>query len=151
MDDNIDVRWMIRKDYFDVLGIDNDRFYYPLTKKELWDLLKMPKLIGVVAKKNEEVVGYMLYELKPTCIELVRLAVDRDHEGTGVGGCLVNYLKERIQSSENKRSHIIVKIWERLVLAQLFLAKHGFIAASVIKSGHEESGDDLYLMYFLSE
>jgi len=68
------IRWMIRRDYDEVLAIENALFEFPWTEKEFVDELRKRNSIGMVADDGD-VLGYVVYRLASREIEIVNLAV----------------------------------------------------------------------------
>src|SRR3989344_4619192 len=69
------VRWMIRQDMPEVLNIENASFEFPWTKHDFVRTLRRHDCIGMVAEYEEQVVGFMIYQLRKNYIRLFNFAV----------------------------------------------------------------------------
>ena len=123
------MRWMIRRDIPEVLGIEQASFADPWTEAEFIQQLRRCNVIGTVAETSGRVVGYMIYELHNRRLELVRFAVAVDVRGQGYGSRLLLKLKDKIQ--ESRRSAIGCMVPEASVKTQVWLRSHNFRALSV--------------------
>lgn len=60
------IQWMIRRDLPSVLAIDTACHEHPWSEEEFIRCLRQRNCIGMVAKlPDEQIVGYMVYELHP--------------------------------------------------------------------------------------
>jgi len=72
------------------------------------------------------VVGYMVYEVRPEALSLVRLAVHPAYRRRGIGSHLVDRLF--VRCGTHRRSRIAVVVHEEHLSAQQFLRACGFLA-----------------------
>jgi ribosomal-protein-alanine N-acetyltransferase len=84
----------------------------------------------MVAERNEEVVGYMVYELHKTRIELLNFAVRARSQRLGVGSALIEKLKSKL--AHERRNKISLELRERNLEGQLFLRQAGFKCTSIL-------------------
>ena len=124
---NCHIRWLIRRDLPEVLNIELDTSSDPLTEKELARILKKskPNTIGMVAEHNDIILGFMIYELHPCYINVIRFAVDHYHQRMGIGTQMLNKLKEKL--SHDKRRELKFHVHEDFLKSHLFLKKHEFV------------------------
>jgi ribosomal-protein-alanine N-acetyltransferase len=115
------VRWMIRADLPSVEYADGFT-----GGQEIIDLLRDKNTIGMVIEQEDESLGFMVYQLSASHIELLRLGVHAEHRRMGVGTRMIQRLAGKIVHS--KRDHIACEVAERNVAAQLFLRNSGFKA-----------------------
>ena len=59
----VHIRWMIRRDMPEVLGIENQSFEFPWSGDDFVRCLRQCNCIGMVAEHEDRVVGFMIYEL----------------------------------------------------------------------------------------
>jgi len=123
------IRWVIRRDMPEILGIDAASFADPWTEAEFNEHLSRRNGIGTVAETSGRVVGYIMYELHQRRLDLVRFAVAADVRGQGYGSRLLLRLKDRML--ESSRSAIGCMVSEANVKAQVWLRSHNFRALSV--------------------
>lgn len=141
----IHVRWMIRRDLPEVLEIEHDSFAEPWCEDDFILRLRECKTIGMVAEDEDRVVGFMIYVLKPTSLELINFAVHPGHRRRGVGATLVRKLTSKLTGS--KRHELVVRISESNLEGQVFLRSQGFLATAV-DWGHFDDGRDAYVMRY---
>jgi ribosomal protein S18 acetylase RimI-like enzyme len=128
-------------------AIDAAGFADPWCEDRILGVLRQRNAIGMVAEHGGRVVGYMVYELFPDRIELLRLAVDPDARRLGVGRQLMRKLAGKL--STRKRNRIGVHVRESLLPAHLFFRDCGFAATRVVR-GHFD-GEDAYRFVFRAE
>ena len=124
------IRWMIRSDLSSVVAIEKDVFDYPWSQQEFLIALSQRNCIGMVAERNEEVVGYMVYELHKTRIELLNFAVRARSQRLGVGYALIEKLKSKL--AYQRRNKISLELRERNLDGQLFFRQAGFLCTSIL-------------------
>lgn len=115
--DALHIRWMIRRDYGQVLATDRQSFAYPVNEEDLVSLLRCANSIGMVAEVPCEsgtsfpeadslVVGWMSYDLWTDYLLVTRFAVHPIARGFGVGRAMMRKLQTKLSS--HRRSRIIV-------------------------------------------
>jgi len=142
----VHIRWMIRRDMPEVLGIEEEGFEFPWSEDEFLRCLRQRNCIGMVAEHDERVVGFMIYELNKTRIHVLNFAVARDHRRCGVGRQMISKLLGKLSSQ--RRTRITLEVRERNLPAQLFFRANGFRAVSVLRSFYHDTPEDAYLMQF---
>ena len=142
----VHIRWMIRRDMPEVLGIEEDGFEFPWSEDEFLRCLRQRNCIGMVAEHDERVVGFMIYELNKTRIHVLNFAVARDHRRYGVGRQMLSKLIGKLSSQ--RRTRIMLEVRERNLPAQLFFRANGFRAVSVLRNFYQDTPEDAYLMQF---
>ena len=85
----VHIRWMIRRDMPDVMGIELASFEYPWTEDDFLRCLRQRNCIGMVAERGDSTIGFMIYELQRTRLCLLNFAVSPLVRRTGIGGLLV--------------------------------------------------------------
>ncbi len=138
------IRWMIRRDYPEVLGIDRAGHGGPWSEEHLACVLRERNCIGMVAERYAGVVGFMVYELRPTSLAILNLGVHPDYRLRGVGSQMVDQLASKLSS--HSRTHITVLVRETNLPAQLFFRSRGFLAVQVLHDFYAGSGGDAYRM-----
>ncbi len=79
-------RWMIRRDYHEVLAIEFVSFGPDAwTEDDFLAVLRERNSIGMIAEVGEKVVGFLVYHLESHHIEILNIAVDPEFRGRGVG------------------------------------------------------------------
>ncbi len=142
----IHIRWMIRRDMPAVLGIENNCFEFAWTEEDFIRCLRQRNCIGMVAEKDDEVVGFMIYELHKNRLHILNFAVHEDHRRCGVGNAMVSKLLSKL--SHERRNRIMLEVRETNLEAQLFFKSLGFRAISVLRDFYDDTVEDAYLMQF---
>lgn len=144
---NLHIRWMIRRDMPEVLGIENQSFEYPWSEEDFIRCLRQRNCIGMVAEFEEQVVGFMLYELHKTRFRLLNIAVDPGFRRQGVGRILL--AKKISHLSHNRRDRILLEVRETNLDAQKFFRAIGFKAVSILRDFYNNwTTEDAYLMQY---
>lgn len=140
------IRWMIRRDMPAVLAIENAVFEFAWTEDDFIRCLRQRNCIGMVAEIDEEVVGFMMYELHKSRIHLISIAVAQSHQGRGIGKAMVAKLIGKLSSTG--RNRITVEVRETNLAALNAFRSIGFRAVQVLKNLYEDSDEDAYLMQY---
>jgi ribosomal-protein-alanine N-acetyltransferase len=112
----VTTRWMIRVDIPKVMEIECYHSFYserfePIEELELIRLLKERSTVGIVILLNDEVVGYMIYELRKDHLNLLRLVIHPEYEGHRYGETLINKLKGKLSKERRTAVHTRVDDW----------------------------------------
>ncbi|TWT50539.1 ribosomal-protein-alanine N-acetyltransferase [Rubripirellula amarantea] len=142
----VHIRWMIRRDMPAVLAIENKSFEFSWTEEDFIRCLRQRNCIGMVAEENDQVVGFMIYELHKNRLHILNFAVSPDHRRGGVGLAMTSKLLGKL--SNERRNRIMLEVRETNLEAQLFFKKIGFKAVSVLRDFYEDTDEDAYLMQY---
>ncbi len=142
----VHIRWMIRRDMPEVLAIEADSFEFPWLEEDFIRCLRQRNCIGMVAEHEDRVVGFMIYELNKTRIQVLNFATAADFLRRGVGTQMVSKLIGKL--SAQRRTRITLEVRETNLPAQLFFRDAGFRAVSVLREYYEDTPEDAYLMQY---
>ena len=142
----VHIRWMIRRDMSDVLDIENRSFEFPWSEEDFIRCLRQRNCIGMVAEHDEQVVGFMIYELHKTRLHILNFSVHEDFRRRGVGHAMVSKLISKL--SHQRRNRILLEVRETNLGAQLFFRRAEFSAVSVLRDFYDDTTEDAYLMQF---
>ncbi len=131
------IRWMIQRDMPEVLEIERENYEYPWPGEDFHLLLRQANCIGMVATINGKVVGFMIYELYKTKIDVVNFAIADDSCCLGYGRKMLLVLKSKLGPS--RRTRLNWRVAETNLPVQLFLRKNGFNLFRVDST--DEQGD----------
>jgi len=145
---NVNVRWMIRRDMFSVLAIEDFCFPCPWQLADFSRVLANRNCIGMVAE-DQHVVGYMIYEIHKTRIHLMNIAVAPGSQRKGVASAMVRKLIYKL--SENRRTRISLVVREGNLPAQMFFKSMGFRAIGTVKDYFTDSDEVAYQMQYCVE
>jgi ribosomal-protein-alanine N-acetyltransferase len=147
----VHLRWLIRRDMADVMLIETRCFPAEIAWSEdtFIECLRQRNCIGMVAEHGERIVGFMLYELHRTKLQILNFAVHPDFQRQDVGRQMVEKLVSKL--SPHRRVKIEFHVRERNVAAQLFFRRVGFRAVEVLRDYYDELAqpEDAYLMRYL--
>ena len=143
----VHIRWMIRRDMEAVLRIEAACFKFPWTLEEFIRCLRQRNCIGQVAENSaDQVIGFYVYELKKTGVEVFNFAVDPDYWGCGVGSQLVEKLKGKLSSCHRRWIQLVIQ--ETNLPAAVFFRDHGFQCEKVLHGFFRDVDSDGYRMVF---
>jgi len=138
----VHIRWLIRRDYVAVQEIENASFEYPWDEADFLRELKKRNVIGMVAEYQEHILGYMVYELHPTNIEISNFAVAPSARRRGVGSRMVAKLMGKLS---DRRQRLTLVCRESNLAGHLFWKATGFQAKRVIRGAFADTDEDGYL------
>lgn len=140
------IRWMIRRDMSEVLAIEAESFEFPWLDYDFVRCLRQRNCIGMVAEYEDQVVGFMIYELHKARIHILNFAVRIEWREMGIGSQMLGKLIAKL--SFQRRNRIILEVRETNLVAQLFFRENGFRAVSVLRSYYADTPEDAYVMQF---
>jgi ribosomal-protein-alanine N-acetyltransferase len=145
----VHIRWMIRRDMHEVLEAEQGSFEFPWSEDDFIRCLRQRNCIGMVAEHDEQVVGFMIYELHKNRLHILNFAVTREARRQGVGRQMIDKLVGKLSSQ--RRTRITLEVRETNLPAQLFFSTSGFRAVSVLRDFYDDTTEDAYLMNYVYE
>ncbi|MDD5026429.1 MAG: ribosomal protein S18-alanine N-acetyltransferase, partial [Candidatus Peribacteraceae bacterium] len=139
----VHIRWMIRRDMPEVLGIEADSFEFPWLEEDFINCLRQRNCIGMVAEHDDRIVGFMIYELHKTRLHVLNFAVAAGQRRKGVGTQMIAKLIGKL--SGQRRARLTLEVRESNIPAQLFFRESGFRAVSVLRDFYADTPEDAYL------
>ena len=143
----VHIRWMIRRDMPEVLAIEHASYEFPWCEEEFLRVLRQRNCIGMVAEAGERVVGFMIYELHKTRLQVLNLAVAPEYRRLGVGRQMVAKLVGKL--SNHRRTRIVLALRESNLSGQLYFRSLDFRATEVVRESFEDTGEDAFVMQYL--
>ena len=143
----VHIRWMIRRDMPEVLAIEHASFDFPWCEEEFLRVLRQRNCIGMVAELGERVVGFMIYELHKSKLNILDFAVHPEFRRQGVAAQMVEKLVGKLSS--HRRTRIVLHLRETNLPAQVFFRTQGFKAIEVVREHYQDTAEDAYLMNYL--
>ncbi len=144
---NCHIRWMIRRDVFDVLDIEQKCFEFPWDEDTFIRCLRQRNAIGMVIERDERIVGFMVYELHKNRLHVLNFAVHPDFRRMGVGQQMIGKLVGKLDHT--RRRCILLEVRETNLAAQLFFRSMGFLAVGVLENFYDDTTEDAYLFEYL--
>ena len=142
----VQIRWLIRRDMPEVLAIEQSSFQHPWSEEDFLSHLRQRNCIGMVAEYNQQIVGFMIYELHKARLQLLNFATSADFRRLGVGLQMINKLIDKL--SQQRRQEIILEVRESNLEAQLFFKSQEFQAVRVMRAHYDDTTEDAYVMRF---
>lgn len=141
----VKINWTIRRDRPEILAIESAVFEFPWSEETFAKKFRLKNVIGMTAKHDDTVAGYMIYEYHRTRIHVLNFAVKDTYQGFGVGRQMIDKLKRKL--SEQRRPRLTLEVRESNCDAHLFFRAMGFKATS-IRHGWYDTGEDAYRFVF---
>ena len=142
----VQIRWLIRRDMPEVLEIERNSFEFAWTEEHFLEYLRQRNCIGMVAECNQEIVGFMIYELHKSRLRILNFAVAAQSRKKGVGSQMVQRLIDKL--AQQRREEIELEVRETNLPAQLFFRRHHFKATEVLREHYDDSVEDAYRMQY---
>lgn len=131
------IRWMIRRDMAVVMDIERRNFGdHAWGEDDFVRTLRQRHNIGMVATHDENVVGYMIYELRKTQLNVLNFAVHPGLHRRGIGRSMVEKLRSKL--SMERRTKITLLVSEYNTDAQLFFRDLGFYSVGSVSGAYED-------------
>ena len=127
---------MIRADMKAVLQVEADADVQDHWQEE--DFLKQLRQrnsIGMIAERGDKLLGFMVYALEKSHLDVLRFAVAPEAHRTGVGRAMVDKLMGKL--SPHRRTRIVFDVPEEVLPLQLFLRRVGLRAVRLLRSTQE--------------
>lgn len=145
-DKHLQIRWMIRRDMPEVLGIEQESYENSLCEDDFLRCLRQRNCIGMVTEVDQKVLGFMIYELYKSKLSIINFAVHPDYRRQGIGTAMVDKLKDKLPLQ--RRTAIDLEIREKNLEAQLFFKSQDFRAVSIIREYFPDINEDAYIMRY---
>src|ERR1051325_10272186 len=100
---------MIRRDMPDVLAAERASFEYSWTEDDFLRCLRQRNCIGMVAERDDRVIGFMIYELHKTRLHILNFAVNPEARREGIGGMMVAKLIHKLTTHRRLRIMLAVR------------------------------------------
>ena len=142
----VQIRWLIRRDMPEVMEIERSSFQQPWTEEGFLGHLRQRNCIGMVAEYNQQIVGFMIYELHKARLQLLNFATSADLRRLGIGLQMVTKLVDKL--SQQRRQEILLEVRESNLAAQLFFKAQDFQAVRVMRAHYDDTTEDAYVMRF---
>jgi ribosomal-protein-alanine N-acetyltransferase len=129
-----------------VMEIERLSFDDPWTHIDFVRTLQCSGVIALAVEIGNDIVGFMVYELRPRSVKILNIAVHPKHRQSGIGRMMLSRLIAKL--SENRRQHVFATVRERNLAAQLFFRACGFRCVAVLHGHYETTGEDAYKFRF---
>lgn len=143
---DVQIRWLIRRDMPEVLRIETESFEFPWTEEDFLCCLRQRNCIGMVAERDHQIVGFMIYELHKSRLNILNFCVAPEYRRQGVGTQMIVRLIDKL--SQQRRKEILLEVRERNLDAQMFFKTQAFRAVKVLRAYYDDTTEDAYIMQF---
>lgn len=143
---DVQIRWMIRRDMAEVLDIERQSFEFAWTEEDFLTCLRQRNCIGMVAERQERIVGFMIYELLKSQLHVLNFAVAPWSRRLGIGTQMMDKLVNKL--SQQRRREITLEVRETNLSAQVFFRARGLNACGVLRSHYHDTTEDAYQMRY---
>lgn len=140
------IRWMIRRDLDAVVAIEKESFEFPWSKEEFRIALRQGSCIAMVAERNEEVIGYVVYERTRPRLTVLNLAVRERSRRLGIGSEIIQKLKDKIDL--HRSMTIELDIRESNLGAQCFARSNGLRCNKILANWFYQCDEAAYRFEF---
>lgn len=140
-DTHIHVRWLVRRDMGEVMAIERRSFKLSWSEDKFLRTIRQRNCIGMVAEYENQVVGFMVYELQKTRIHVLNFAVHPDYRRRGMGTQMLATLTAKL--SIGRREKIRVRIHPANNIAQIFFCNNKFVPPSLENTSADTCGNIL--------
>ena len=136
---NESIRWLIRRDMDDVIQIDDAGYVDSWSDDQFTKTLRKKTVIGVVATNGfNRTIGFCIYELQKTQIEILRMAVSPQWRRNGVASAMIQRLKDKVLNQ--KRCGLVCEVDGHSIFSQLCFRDNGF-------TGHAMADDRILFLW----
>ena len=146
-----EIRYMMHTDYAEAAAIDRVSFSVPWDWRAFSDALASRNTMGIViraASTGTRPIAYILYDLQPESIDILRMAVDPTFRRQRLGSALIWKMHGKL-SAQGKRQTLTITAPDDCLEGHLFLRALAFRCVSVV--GHSEGPDDYVFRYRLGD
>lgn len=127
-----------------ILEIEKRVYATPWSRQSYEDLISLNDIHTWVAKSDERLVGYMLFQATANDMELHTIAVLPEQQSKGIGRRLMEHL---IREAEKfGAEHIFLQVRPSNRHAIALYAKFGFVTIGVRKRYYEDNSEDACIM-----
>ncbi len=140
----VEIRRLLYTDLPQVISIERRVFPTP------WSLamfvLELSKQTGVclAAVSGRRLIGYLICARYDTVWHLMNVAIDLDHQRTGVASALLAELYTRV---EDEDARFTLEVRRSNVIAIRLYEREGFRAAGVRRRYYQDNGEDALVMW----
>jgi [ribosomal protein S18]-alanine N-acetyltransferase len=140
------IRWMTRRDYPQVMEIENECFEFPWTEEDLTRCIRTRNYIGIIAEESDRVLGYAVYELQTHGIHILNLGIHPKFRRRKIASQLIEKLFGKM--GVQRRTRLTLEVRESNVAAQVFFRSLGFRATKILRNYYDDTDEDAYCMIY---
>ena len=138
------LRPIISSDLEDILAIENVSFMYPWSSRFFLQELRVPCARSLLATVEGKPVGYIIYWLLPSEIDIHNVAVHPAYRRQGIGRSLLQAIIE--EAKHERRGRITLEVRKSNEAAQRLYYSVGFASQGIRKGYYSDDGEDAVIM-----
>jgi [ribosomal protein S18]-alanine N-acetyltransferase len=135
---------MVPADLDEVMAIERTSFRYPWSSRFFLEELQVACARSVLAEIEGRIVGYVLFWLLPTEVDIHNIAVHIDFRRQGIGQALLQRVIEQTRNRESSLVTLEVRVSN--TSAQRLYESMGFVAKGLRKRYYSDDGEDALIM-----
>ena len=128
------------------MTIERASFSYPWSALFFLQEIRIPCARSLLAVLEGKTVGYLIYWLLPSEIDVHNLAVDPAHRRRGIGKALLQAIME--EARQKGCSRVTLEVRKSNEAAQRLYQSLGFVAQGIRKDYYSDNGEDAVAMTF---
>ena len=131
-------------DLEEIVTIERASFSYPWSARFFLQELKVPCARSLLAVREGKAVGYVIYWLLPSEVDIHNLAVHPTYRRQGVGRSLLQAVIDKARL--HRSSRVTLEVRKSNEGAQRLYQSLGFVAQSIRKGYYSDDGEDALAM-----
>lgn len=131
-------------DLDEIMTIERASFSYPWSPRFFLQELRVPCARSLLAVLGGKTVGYIVYWLLPSEVDIHNLAVHPTYRRQGIGRSLLQGVVE--EAKRNRASKVTLEVRKSNEAAQRLYHSLGFVARGVRKGYYSDDGEDALAM-----
>jgi ribosomal-protein-alanine N-acetyltransferase len=135
---------MVPADLDEVMAIERTSFRYPWSSRFFLEELQVACARSVLAEIEGRIVGYVLFWLLPSEVDIHNIAVHIDFRRQGIGQALLQRVIEQTRNRESSLVTLEVRVSN--TSAQRLYESMGFVAKGLRKRYYSDDGEDALIM-----
>ena len=129
-----------------MMAIEVRTFTAPWTRQSYEDLSTLSSIHIWVAKRGDEVVGYMLYQVWDDELELHNVTVKPEEQKQGLGVMLMDHMFEQVTALGVKRIYLLVRPSNKS--ARALYAHYGFELVGRRHKYYRDNCEDALILFW---
>lgn len=127
-----------------IMAIEVESFTAPWSRQSYLEIAPLDSVQFFVVKKDDKVIGYMLYQMWFEEMELHTIAVASDERGRGISTMMIEHLLKDAKSRNTKR--IFLQVRPSNEAARGLYKKFGFETVGIRHRYYRDNFEDAFIM-----
>jgi [ribosomal protein S18]-alanine N-acetyltransferase len=143
-DERLRFRPMSTADLDEVMTIERMSFRYPWSTNFFLQELQVACARSILADIDGRIVGYVLFWLLPSAIDIHNIAVHIDFRRRGIARALLDKVVSEARCQSSPR--VMLEVRKSNLAAQKLYASAGFVTTGIRKGYYSDDGEDALAM-----